>query len=79
MDRKTVKRYTTRSLTRYVVFSIACLVVYTIIIIVLSCLNIQVSDTLTECFFKVFGGETFACAVLKSLKLIGDFKTIKEE
>lgn len=78
MERKTVKRYTTRSLTRYVVFSIACLVAYTIIIIVLSCLNIQVSDTLTECFFKVFGGETFACAIIKLLKLITTYKEMKE-
>lgn len=77
--RPTVKRYTTRSLTRYVVFSISAMIIYTIIVLVLSCFEIQVSDVLTECVFKVFGGETFVCAVLKSLKLIGDFKSIKEQ
>jgi len=74
----TKRSQTTRSLTRYVVFSISAMIIYTIIVLVLSCFEIQVSDTLTERFFMVFGGETFVCAIIKSLKLITTYKEMKE-
>lgn len=78
VERKVKRRSVTRSLTRYVVFSISSLIIYTITVIILAYKGIEVSDILTECVFKMFGGETFVCAFLKSLKLIGDFKSIKE-
>lgn len=78
MDRKT-KRYTTRSLTRYVVFSISSLIIYTITVMIMSCSGVEISDTLTQCFFAFFGGETVTCAIIKSLKLITTYKEIKEQ
>ena len=69
MERKTVKRYTTRSLTRYVVFSIACLVVYTIICIVFMWFEKPLNDALTTAVYAFFGGEITWCALIKLFKL----------
>ena len=63
------RRYTTRSLTRYVVFSILSLIVFTITDIILTCFGIELSDTLVQCFFAFFGGETVTCGIIKLFKL----------
>lgn len=68
MDRKP-RRYTTRSLTRYVVFSISALLIFTITDVVLTCFSIELSDTLVQCFFAFFGGETVTCGIIKLFKL----------
>lgn len=48
------------------------LLVYTIAELVLSNLNGTINDTLTTCFFGVFGGEILTCALIKIFKLKGD-------
>lgn len=71
MRRTKRRRKPTRmpSLSAYVIFSIAMLLVYTIAELILSNLNGTVNDTLTTCFFGVFGGEILTCALIKIYKL----------
>ena len=72
---KKIKKRTRRyysSLSSYVIFSIAMLLVYTIAELLLSNLNGTVNDTLTTCFFGVFGGEILTCALIKIFKLKGE-------
>lgn len=42
---------------------------YTVAEIVLSNINGTINDTLTTCFFGVFGGEILTCALIKIYKL----------
>ena len=57
------------SLTLYVIFSIAVIIIYTIVEMIIST-RYQVShDTLTTCFYSVFGGEILCCALIKIFKL----------
>lgn len=69
MIKKTRRRKKTPSLSAYVIFSIAMLLIYTIAEIVLSNVNGTINDTLTTCFFGVFGGEILTCALIKIFKL----------
>lgn len=56
-------------LSSYVVFSITILLIYTAIELVLVSLTEMSHDTLTTCFYSVFGGEILACALIKIFKL----------
>ena len=57
------------ALTLYVVFSILVILIYTIVEMIIST-QYQVShDTLTTCFYSVFGGEILCCALIKIFKL----------
>lgn len=59
------------SLTLYVVFSIAILLIYTVAEQTLTSFTGITRDTLTTCFFSVFGGEILCCALIKIFKLKG--------
>ena len=56
-------------LSSYVVFSITILLIYTAVELVLVSLTEMSHDTLTTCFYSVFGGEILACALIKIFKL----------
>ena len=57
------------SLTLYVVFSIAMILVYTIVEMITATITGTAHDTLTTCFYGVFGGEILCCALIKIFKL----------
>lgn len=59
------------SLTLYVVFSIVILLIYTVAEQTLTSFTGITRDTLTTCFFSVFGGEILCCALIKIFKLKG--------
>lgn len=68
------KKNKLNSLDIYVIFSISCLILYTLfnqyICIHYSSEYMMMSmDTLTTCFFGVFGGEILTCALIKIFKL----------
>lgn len=69
------------SLTLYVVFSIFTIIVYTIVEQILSTVLGVHHDTLTTCFYSVFGGEILCCALIKIFKLKegGKNEEIEEE
>ena len=52
-------------LTGYVVFSIAIILAYTSVCLIFNMQN----DTMTTCFFSVFGGEILTCALIKIFKI----------
>ncbi len=56
-------------LSSYVVFSISILLIYTVAEIVIASITQISHDTLTTCFYSVFGGEILACALIKIYKL----------
>lgn len=58
-----------RSLDKYLIFCFTVLIIYTIVSLVILAYNGTEASTLTVSFFGVFGGEVFACALLKSLKI----------
>lgn len=58
-----------RSLTLYVVFSIMMILLYTIVELIISTVSGISHDTLTTCFYSVFGGEILCCALIKIFKL----------
>lgn len=58
-----------RSLTLYVVFSITMILLYTIVELIISTVSGISHDTLTTCFYGVFGGEILCCALIKIFKL----------
>lgn len=72
--RKRRRRKKIPSLTFYVVFSIAVLLVYTITELLIASITGTPNDTLTTCFFGVFGGEILTCALIKIFKLKEDNK-----
>lgn len=55
-------------LEHYVVFSLVMVTLYTIAEFIAGCWGIN-HDTLTTCFFAVFGGEVLSCALIKVFKL----------
>lgn len=63
-------------LADYVVFSIKMIIIYTIILLTMIICNIDVSslDTLTTCFYSVFGGEILTCGLIKIFKLHKEVK-----
>ena len=63
------KRDTAHSLTLYVVFSIAIILTYTIVEMITATMTGISHDTLTTCFYSVFGGESLCCALIKIFKL----------
>lgn len=63
------RRIKNAPLSSYVVFSIVLLLLYSIIELVTSTLTSISHDTLTTCFFGVFGGEILSCALIKIFKL----------
>lgn len=66
------KRKKISNLTYYVVFCIAVLLIYTVTELLISGITGNINDTLTTCFFAVFGGEILTCALLKIFKLKGE-------
>lgn len=52
-------------LGKYVVFSIFVLIVYTTVEFIFTCTTGISHDTLTTCFYSVFGGEILSCALIK--------------
>ena len=67
-------------LADYVVFSIKMIIAYTIVILILAVCRVEVSalDTLTTCYYSVFGGEILSCALIKIFKLHKEIK-IKDQ
>lgn len=59
-----------RDLTRFIIFSFAMTIIYTIIAIAFQMITGEaLSDTLTTCFFAVYGGEVLSCALIKVFKI----------
>ena len=63
------KNDSAHSLTLYVMFSIAMIIIFTIAEFVISSCTGTTHDTLTTCFYGVFGGEILCCALIKIFKL----------
>jgi hypothetical protein len=63
------KNDSAHSLTLYVMFSIAMIIIFTIAEFVISSCAGTTHDTLTTCFYGVFGGEILCCALIKIFKL----------
>ena len=63
------KNDSAHSLTLYVIFSIAMIIIFTIAEFVISSCTGTTHDTLTTCFYGVFGGEILCCALIKIFKL----------
>lgn len=61
----------TDKLAMFVGFSLAIVIVYTIVEMIISSNTGITHDTLTTCFFAVFGGEVISCALIKIFKLKG--------
>lgn len=57
------------SLTIYVIFSIVSIIAYTVVEMIISTNSGISHDTLTTCFYGVFGGEILCCALIKIFKL----------
>lgn len=60
---------TPKSLTLYVVFSILMIIIFTVVEMIVSSCTGTTHDTLTTCFYGVFGGEILCCALIKIFKL----------
>lgn len=59
-----------RALTKFILFSFTMTIIYTIIAIVFQAVTGNpISDTLTTCYFAVYGGEVLSCALIKVFKL----------
>ncbi len=70
---------TKHSLTIYVVFSIVILLVYSAIELTISTYSGISHDTLTTCFYSVFGGEILCCALIKIFKLKNADKEVMDD
>lgn len=57
------------ALDKYVIFCFIVLLIYTIVHTVVVIITGIEASVLTTCFFAAFGGEVFACALIKRLKL----------
>lgn len=66
------------TLDRYVVFSVLVLIIFTITQVKVFITTGNEMPVLTRCFFMAFGGEVFACAWIKKLKLQKEYKQAKE-
>lgn len=69
-----------------VTLSFTVCIIFTITILIFSIIGIEVSDTLIECFFKVFGTELGATAaikisdkILKRWQIVEKIKMLKKE
>ena len=64
-------------LADYVVFSIKMIILYTVILLIMAICRIDIStlDTLTTCYYSVFGGEILTCGLIKIFKLHKEYKT----
>ena len=59
-----------RALTKFILFSFTMTIIYTIIAIVFQAVTGNpISDTLTTCYFAVYGGEVLSGALSKVFKL----------
>lgn len=59
-----------RDLTKFIIFSFAMTIIYTVIAIVFQAVTGEtLSDTLTTCYFSLWGGEVLSCALIKVFKL----------
>lgn len=59
-----------RDLTKFIIFSFAMTILYTVIAILFQAITGNVlSDTLTTCYFSLWGGEVLSCALIKVFKL----------
>lgn len=56
-------------LSSYVAFSLSMIIIFTIIMLIFFAIYQQVPDSLIAAFFACFGGETLACALIKTMKL----------
>lgn len=63
------KKKLNHALDLYIIFSIACVIIYTIVSFIVASRTGMTLDTLTACVFAFFGGEVFACAMIKRYKL----------
>ncbi len=72
LKKKLIKRLETMKLGTFVAISLTLVVIYTIAEMVVSSLSSVTHDTLTTCFFAVFGGEVVSCALIKIYKLKTD-------
>ena len=63
-------------LADYVVFSIKMIILYTLINIIMALFRYDISslDTLTTCYYSVFGGEILTCGLIKVFKLHKEYK-----
>lgn len=68
-------------LADYVVFSIKMIIAYTIVVLILAVCRVEVSalDTLTTCYYSVFGGEILTCGLIKIFKLHKEVKIKKDD
>lgn len=60
---------TMHDLDVYVRFSIVISIIFTILILLIFAFTQQEPSTLITCFFAMFGGEIFSCAMIKLFKL----------
>lgn len=60
---------TTKDLDLYVRFSIAIAIIFTIAVLIIFIITGLEPSTLITCFFAMFGGEVFFCAMIKLFKL----------
>lgn len=53
----------------YVCISLGLIIIYSIVELIISTISGVSHDTLTTCFYSVFGGEIVSCALIKIFKL----------
>jgi hypothetical protein len=69
-----------RDLTKFIIFSFAMTIIYTVIAIVFQAVTGEtLSDTLTTCYFSLWGGEVLSCALIKVFKLKKEGNTYEGE
>ena len=56
-------------LSSYVCVSLGLVILYTVVELITSTITGISHDTLTTCFYAVFGGEVVSCALIKIYKL----------
>ena len=64
-----VTRKTLHDLDVYVRFSIVIAILFTIAVLIIFSFTQSEPSTLITCFFAMFGGEIFSCAMIKLFKL----------
>ena len=62
----------TMPLSIYVCISLGLIIIYSIVELIISTITEISHDTLTTCFYAVFGGEVVSCALIKIFKLKGE-------
>lgn len=63
------KKKKLHGLDKYLISSIVVLLVYTVVVLVIFAFTSEEPSVLTGCIFAAFGGEIWACAWIKKLKL----------